>query len=173
MEHDPGIELTPEERAAFAALPSERVPSRLLEERTVASLRDAGWLAPPSRTRPGVVGWLSGGLAAALVLLATGFAAGQWVGSHAVVGEPAVEARDPFASAARVQQTGTAYIEALAQLARLADSNATAQGREAAMAALRTALAQLEEMGQRDSALADSRQQIPGRPADVIQVVWF
>ncbi len=171
MEHDPGIELTPEERAAFAALPAERVPSRWLEERTVATLREAGWLASRGETRSGGVAWLSGGLAAALVLLATGFAAGQWVGSRAAPAGPAA-ARDPFASAALVQQTGTAYVEALGQLARLADSNATAQGREAAMAGLRSALEQLTTMARRDSALADPREP-PAPPGDVIQVVWF
>jgi hypothetical protein len=173
MEYDPGTELTSEERAAFAALPSERVPSRLLEARTLAALREAGWLAPRGRTRVGGAGWLSGGLAAAAVLLATGFAMGQWVAGGSGGERPVAEARDPFASAARVQQTGTAYVEALAQLARLADSNATAQGREAAMTALRTALEQLTEMARRDSAHADRGGGSAAPPADVIQVVWF
>ena len=40
-------DLSPDERAAFEALPRERDPGRMLEERTVQALRARGLLAPP------------------------------------------------------------------------------------------------------------------------------
>ena len=40
-------ELTPAERELFAALPREREPGRLLEERTVRALREQGLLKAP------------------------------------------------------------------------------------------------------------------------------
>ena len=62
-------ELTPEERAAFAALPRERAASRLMEERTVGELRRRGLLRRARRPR-----WMAA--AAALALFAGGFGAG-------------------------------------------------------------------------------------------------
>ena len=65
-------DLTPEELAAFARLPREMTPSRSLEERVVANLRDAGALRPRPRRRAGFAA-----VAAALLLLAGGFAIGR------------------------------------------------------------------------------------------------
>lgn len=67
-------ELTPEERAAFGALPREREPSRLLEERTVAALRERGHLRPGSRA-PRIL--RATAAAAAVAVFLGGFAAGR------------------------------------------------------------------------------------------------
>ena len=69
-------ELTPEERDAFGALPREREPSRLLEERTVAALRERSLLrragaGPASRILR------AGAAAAAVAVFMGGFAAGR------------------------------------------------------------------------------------------------
>ena len=51
MFNDDEIELSDEERAAFAALPRERAPGDLLEERVVRRLRDEGMLLHRSEPR--------------------------------------------------------------------------------------------------------------------------
>lgn len=69
-------ELTPEERAALAALPREATPGDLLEERTVRALAARGLLRRPhSRFRP-LAAWMSAAAACA-VFFAAGFALGQ------------------------------------------------------------------------------------------------
>ena len=67
-------ELTPEERAAFEALPRERVPSRLLEERTVAELRKRRLL---HRSRGSSRVLRATAAAAAFAVFLSGFAAGR------------------------------------------------------------------------------------------------
>jgi hypothetical protein len=44
MQHEDPMALTPQEQAAFDALPREADPGRLLEERTVQALRERGLL---------------------------------------------------------------------------------------------------------------------------------
>ena len=69
-------ELTPEERAAFEALPREREPSRRLEERTVTDLRERGLLR---RARGSGASRIlrATAAAAAIAVFAGGFAAGR------------------------------------------------------------------------------------------------
>lgn len=67
-------ELTPEERNAFATLPREREPSRLLEERTIAALRKRGYLRSGGRASR----FLRAAAAAAVAaVFLSGFAAGR------------------------------------------------------------------------------------------------
>src|SRR5512134_1333353 len=69
-------ELTPEERTAFEALPREREPSRLVEERTVAELRERGLLR---RARGSGASRIlrATAAAAAIAVFVGGFAAGR------------------------------------------------------------------------------------------------
>ena len=69
-------ELTPEERDAFGALPREREPSRLLEERTVAELRERSLLRRAGASRASRI-LRAGAAAAAAAVLVGGFAAGR------------------------------------------------------------------------------------------------
>ena len=69
-------ELTPEESVAFEALPREREPSRLVEERTVAELRERGLLRRGRGSGASRI-LRATAAAAAVALFAGGFAAGR------------------------------------------------------------------------------------------------
>jgi hypothetical protein len=71
MFNDEETELTDAERAAFAALPTERAPSDLLEGRVVSELRSRGILSPATRRRRRVATYALRG-AAAVFLFAAG-----------------------------------------------------------------------------------------------------
>jgi len=122
---------TPEESEILrrlAALPLEAEPARDLWPAVATRI------ASPVESRPRRP-WLIQA-AAALLLFASGFAAGhRWRGDAASA--PRVRpARDPFVAAAEVQRTGTEYVAALRSLAECADqSGARAQGREVALSA--------------------------------------
>lgn len=105
MEHDErNDDLTPVERAAWAALPDERPAPRLLEERTVRALRRAGRL----HRRPRPAARMLGFAAAAAVLFAAGLGTGL-----ALPGDT----REPTDDAAlRVQRAGSEYVRALTAL---------------------------------------------------------
>jgi len=130
-DHD---ELTEEERAAFANLPRERIPPAYLEKRVVGALRHEGLLGP--RWRQAHTGWMAAAAAAGIALFAAGTATGQWMAARPTAGT------DTADRAARVQETGSAYVEAVARLAE--DHGATpAAGMEAAQAALHAAALEL------------------------------
>jgi hypothetical protein len=151
-------DLTPEERAMFAALPREREPGRLLEERTVRALRERGLLqaaASPAVARPRRVirfpAWLAGAIAAGIALFLGGLATGQYMATRNVVA--VVQQHDQQQAALLVQQTGSAYVQALARLSQA--SNTTAgrqgtQGREVAQAVLRAAADEVVRMSPND-----------------------
>jgi hypothetical protein len=143
-------DLTPAERAAFAALPHERAPGRLLEERVVRALRTRGVL----RRRAPAPAWIAAGLAASVALFAGGFAAGQSAMSRRVTDSLlAAQATTARQAAEAVQRTGTAYIAALAALSHYADSagnGAVQQGQQAAWAALSAAAAELAALDPND-----------------------
>ena len=102
----------------LAALPRERMPSRLLEERTVKALRTRGLLR---HRRPGAA-WMAAA-AAAVALFAGGFALGQWTGSRTMSDSMlAIRQQSAEDAAALVQRTGSAYVLALASLASHADA---------------------------------------------------
>ena len=83
--------LTDAERRALDALPSEKAPGRLLEERTVAALRERGLLAsaphgserPARGSRRGATWQWVAAAAAAVLLFASGVSVGQMIGSPA------------------------------------------------------------------------------------------
>ena len=77
MNDEPKNELTPEEQAAFKALPREAAASVHLEEKVVGALRRKGLLAGGEKVLPFQLGWLRlAGASAALLLL--GFLTGWW-----------------------------------------------------------------------------------------------
>jgi hypothetical protein len=173
-------DLTPEEQAELAALPRERTPGRLLEERTVKALRARGLLREPHRR----ASWLVASLAASLALFAGGFAAGQWTATREVTTSLAAAHEQTAMHAAQaVQQTGSAYVAALIALARYTDSTKSPgveEGREAAAAALYAAASELVRLAPDDpvaraivSVLADMDSQQRGETTRARNVVWF
>jgi len=185
-------DLTREERAALDALPRERDPGPLLEERTVRALRARGLLGRGERiARPVFTpAWASAAAAAAIALFISGFTVGHWIQSrHTEQLLVSMHERDAAHTAALVQRTGSAYVAALAALADAADSSRVGgrtagrdltQGREVAVSILHAAANQLiriapeeplaarilqglDRAAARDSTLAGSDQ----------QVIWF
>jgi hypothetical protein len=187
-------ELTPEEREAFRRLPREASPSELLEERIVRNLRSRHLLAP--RRAPWYRGGrLAAGLAAALVLFLGGTVFGQWLAgrtsAEALSAARELRRVDAEVAAVRVQQTGSAYVAALASLhaqrkpgstgARKDD--ALTQGWEAALVALQAATEELARMDPHDPRVAAALEALeetpaegapPAAPSDnTRQVLWF
>jgi hypothetical protein len=176
-------ELTPAELRLFAALPRDREPGRLLEERTVAELRDRGVLRD---RRPRVPrAWWGAAVAASLALFASGVSLGQWLGARSTERVVArVQAENTRQAALMVQQTGSAYVEALGRLAQLADTAnpaQAAQAREVAVRGLRSAADELVRIAPDDPVANgimvgyDRARRVPPRPDSTAQrrVVWF
>ena len=179
-------ELRPEELRFLAALPREREPGRLLEERTVRALRERGLVDEPARRRRVPAAWLGGAVAASLALFTSGIAVGQWMGARSterVVAQ--VQAENARQAAFLVQQTGSAYVHALGQLARMADTAQpaqAAQAREVAVRGLRSAADELVRIAPDDPVASGilagydrARAAAPARPDSAAQrkVVWF
>ncbi|HEX5724882.1 MAG TPA: hypothetical protein VFX98_05420, partial [Longimicrobiaceae bacterium] len=138
-------EPTPAEHAALAALPREARPGRLLEERTVHALRERGLVRPAgwAAVRLPRVVWAAGA-AAAVALFAVGVGVGQWLGARGTARVvAAVQAENSRQAALLVQETGSAYVSALSQLAQVRDTAQAAQGREVAVQLLRAAAGEL------------------------------
>jgi len=185
MMNDESTNLTPRERAELEALPRERQPDRLLEERTVKILRSRGLLRNRRWSAEVRMPWLAAGLAASVALFVSGVVVGQWLGSRTVAESMAtVQQRTAMETAAAVQQAGSAYVTALVALAGLADSSgdgAVAQGREAALNALYAAAFELVQMAPSDpvavairEGLGQTRLARPQADRTAIQsVVWF
>ena len=187
-EHDDDDALTPELRAALAALPREREPGRLLEERTVRALRERGLVQPRDARRVRFpAAWISGAAAAAIALFVSGLAVGQYVGAKSterVVAE--VQRQNAQTAALLVQQTGSAYVSALSQFASLAAAGDTAgarQGREAAVGVLRAAADELVRIAPDDPVASGilagydrsrtRQQEARGDTTGKERVVWF
>jgi hypothetical protein len=180
-------ELTPDERRALDALPRERMPGRLLEERTVHALRERGFIRPHGARRTVLPSnWWITGIAAALALFASGVVAGQWLGTRGAADAFAqIRRDDTMAPAASVQRTGTAYVAALASLidaADSADAGSVAQAREVALAALWAAASEVVRLAPDDPVAGEilrgferARQEqadtASGPPVN--QVIWF
>lgn len=178
--------MTPELRRALEALPRERDPGRLLEERTVNALRQRGMIETAradGRVRRIPRAWLGGAVAAGIALFASGLAMGQWMGTRAtqqVV--QAVQAQNERQAALLVQQTGSAYVQALGQLAAMSDSGRAApkEGREVATKMMRAAADELVRIAPDDpiagAVLAGFQRADSARAAgagDKQRVVWF
>jgi hypothetical protein len=189
--HDPmDDELTPAERELFAALPREREPGRLLEERTVRALRERGLLkesARPADARRRLrfpAAWISGAIAAGIALFLGGLAAGQYLGQqHTTEVVSQVQARDAQTAALLVQQTGTAYVQALSKLTADTTGGANRQGREVAQQMLRQAADEVVRMNPNDPVASGilavfdraraNRSAAQGDTASKERMVWF
>lgn len=159
-------ELTPDERTRMRALPRELDPDDSLEERTVRALRAEGLLrrAPAKIVHfPLSPLWLGAAAAACFVIFGGGFFFGSWMESrHTTEVVSQMHEQDATRAAALVQQTGSAYVSAMAALAaytegkQQANPQATtsspelAQGREVAVNALHAAANQLVRIAPED-----------------------
>jgi len=158
-------ELTHDERARMRALPRELDPDDSLEERTVRALRAEGLLrhAPGRIVRfPLSPMWVGVAAAACFVIFAGGFFFGSWIEArHTTQVLTAVHEQDAKQAAALVQQTGSAYVSAMAALASYAEGKQQtnpsaastpeiAQGREVAVNALHAAANQLVRIAPED-----------------------
>jgi hypothetical protein len=148
-------DLTPTEREALEALPKERTPSPFLESRIVNALRRRGVLRPPERRMVEVTRLrLVGAVAASILLLLAGFAAGHWTGSSPVTPpESPAAGIGPAPVPASVQQAGAAYVSALEELALLPASSGgdeLLQGREVALATFYTAATEVTKIVPRE-----------------------
>ena len=179
-------EMTPDLRNQLAALPRERDPGRLLEERTVRALRERGMIETAKaggRVRRIPRAWLGGAVAAGIALFASGIALGQWMGTRATAQVvQAVQAQNERQAALLVQQTGSAYVQALGQLAAMSDSGRAApvEGREVATKMLRAAADELVRIAPDDpiagAVLAGFQRADSAQAAGAGQkqrVVWF
>lgn len=152
MSHLSDDEWSESERQAFQALPRERRPDWRLEENTVEHLRRQGLLK-----RPATQWWRRAGLpwaGAAAALLAAVFLAGlsvgqRWGAQSTAEALVTVQQGNLMQAAARVQQTGSDYVNALSALSRLAASTEgtgteqLSQSREVAVAALYAAASEV------------------------------
>jgi hypothetical protein len=184
MRSDEKTELSSSERAEFEALPREREPGRLLEERTVRSLRARGLLQRIG-SRYARMPWLVAGLAASIALFVVGVTVGQWLGSRTVAESMAsAQQQTAMEAAAAVQRAGSAYVTALMAFAAVADSSgngAYSQGREAALNALYAAAFELVQIDPTDPVAVTIREGLEQarlrwrQPADtaIQRVVWF
>ena len=195
--HDEMDELTPEERAMFDALPREREPGRLLEERTVRALREQGLIragiaapaaveAPQRRAIRFPAAWISGAMAAGIALFLGGLATGQYVAQRNATDIVAqVQKHDAQQAALMVQQTGSAYVQALTRLQQVSDTSTAGrqQAREVASSMLRAAADEVVRLNPNDpvasgilAAFDRARVQPPGTQRDTTgkqSVVWF
>jgi hypothetical protein len=189
--HELDDELTPEERELFAALPRERDPGSLLEERTVRALRERGLVQGAGKARRVIrfhPGWLSGAVAAGIALFLGGLATGEHLATRSLRDVVvATEQRDQRQAAQLVQQTGSAYVQALAKLTQVSNTPAGAQGqqgREVATAMLRAAADEVVRLNPNDPVAtgilaafdrAGDRQRAAARPDTAVKqsVVWF
>jgi hypothetical protein len=150
--HEHDDDLTPAEREAFRALPRERDPGQLLEERTVRALSEHGFFsAREPRTRRFTLhpAWVAAAAAAFVAVFLGGFTVGQELANRrasAMVLE--LRKQDAAQAAAMVQQTGSAYVAALSALADYARDphargNELASAREVATNSLHAAASEL------------------------------
>jgi hypothetical protein len=171
--------------AMIRELPQDAVPSTLLEERTVRELRKRGLLRA-QRSLP--VSWLMGSAAACVALFATGIAVGQWLGTRNTINTVAEFANQTTmaAAAAQVQQTGTAYVQALEALVNSTNQTqgqaSDPQAREVALTALHAAANEVVRLAPNDPVAAKilqgieqaRRQASPQQDEQAgRQIVWF
>ncbi|HSM37102.1 MAG TPA: hypothetical protein VK837_11940 [Longimicrobiales bacterium] len=191
-EHDMRGKATPQDEVAA---PDLVAPPPALEDEIVAALYAEGLLGGAARTGPTMRdagtappgparrAWLPLAAAAALALFAGGFAVGQFTGARSTAGAMiAAREADAAATAALVQQAGTAYVQALAQLADRTEREDGGpelhQGGEAAAAAFTAAAAEWARLDPENetahqvlSLLTDRRES--ATPQATSQTIWF
>jgi hypothetical protein len=184
MSHELDDELDPELHERLAGLKRELAPSEFLEERTVRALKARGLLQPRRA-------WWSPGspllrIAATFLLFVSGLTVGHWMGGRNAgdlqgTGPRAGQVESASkAPAARIEQAGEAYLQAVMALSEQSSPEARTEGREAALSSLRAAAGELSKLPEEDPALARAVAALnqavePGdREASVPrQVFWF
>lgn len=170
MIHPPSDDdLTPEEVAAFLALPRDAAArDQLAEARTVRALHDARLLRAPRQS--GRVVRIGGAIAAAVLIFAAGAAVGRSL---------ALTESQTTSPSLLVQQTGTAYVKALARLSRSSDTERR-PGLQAGAATLRAAASSLAEIDPNDPIAHRIRSSLDvasagpeSHPVAARSVVWF
>lgn len=167
----------------LSELPRDGMPSALLEERTVKELRSRGLLR---RQRWLPTSWVVGSIAASIALFATGVVVGQYMGTRSTIDTvTTLVQNNPAAAAAHVQQTGTAYVQALEALVNSANSQQqtnSAQAREVALTALHAAANEVVRLAPNDPVATKilqgieqaKRQAQPREQRDAGRnIVWF
>lgn len=202
MTHDE-TEWTEDERKALDALPREVDPGRLLEERTVAALKERGLLhgtesdvevagprlGPGSRLQPsatpgsGLAGrfhpaWWAAGIAAALALFFGGMALGQnRAGLTTEQLATALRSADAAERSSLIQQTGSLYVDAIAGLAmNVRDGETVGTGVEVGLTALYAAAYELARLHPEDARLRAVLQALESHPTNgdpETDVHWF
>lgn len=172
-------ELSPQEREALESMPRERMPGRLLEERTVQALYQRGFLRHRRMWTPVKVGLA---MAAGLVLFVAGVLYGQARVSASVHGAQHQQWEAAHPSDA-VQQAGTAYLTAMNSLAQMPDSTRNgeyARGREAALAVFREAAGEVVVLVPEDPLAGDILRRLDEvslasekSEGETSHVVWF
>ncbi len=153
--HQEPVELTPAEKKELETLPRDLMPGFTLEDRIVDALYDRGILFTQHRRvieltkrRIATV------VAACIVLLATGFALGQWTGARQITGYDIITPEiSDISVAATLQRAGSEYVLALQHFTGLPDSvngDQAVQGREVALTTLYTAANQLTRLVPKD-----------------------
>ncbi|MFI5371533.1 MAG: hypothetical protein ACHQ52_08250 [Candidatus Eisenbacteria bacterium] len=190
--HEHDDDLTPAEREAFRALPRERDPGQLLEERTVRALAEHGMFSPRERHRHRLgfhPAWVAAAAAASIAIFLGGFTLGQEI-ANGRANRMVIEMRkqDAAQAAAMVQQTGSAYVAALSALADMArdpraHGNELASGREVATNSLHAAASELVRLSPEEPLAAQilrgldqsaRRDSLSGHPpTDRRKVAWF
>ncbi len=142
------VKLSAEFRAALDALPREKTPSPVLENRMVRALRQMGLVRADTATVKPQISWLGvSRIAASLIIFAGGVVLGHLLGSRQqIVAIQSPETASPYELAAQVQRTGSSHAAALEDLAeRVAHARPEEieLAREVALASLRAALHQM------------------------------
>ncbi len=181
-------ELSPAEREEYERLPRERMPSRILEERTVRALKRRGLLASGSShlrwQRPWMV---AAGIAAAVALFVSGMLVGQGMGARQTADAiAAIYPGETQRAAARVQTRGSELAAALSQLAEAADSadsDDVELARQVALSAFWAAAAEVVRLAPNDPLAARILQELERQDEDGAEggegtgaarnVVWF
>ncbi|HSJ13940.1 MAG TPA: hypothetical protein VK939_05970 [Longimicrobiales bacterium] len=121
-EFEEAVPLTSGERETLAAADGGRMPDDTLRQRTVAALRAEGLLRPAVPARSGLhvaPSWWAAAAAALVAVFLGGLGLGQSLASRAAADAMlASHEQERVVTAAWIQQLGSAYVTALASLAR-------------------------------------------------------
>jgi len=161
------------------ALP-EKMPSALLEERTVRELRRRG-LLQRKQVIPRM--WLTGSVAASLLLFASGVVLGQYLAGRNTA--KIVAAASSVESVESVRKTGDAYVQALEKLVNSTPQTQNRQdsthAREVALTALHQAANEVARLAPNDPVVAQIIRGIEQERMDQTRkgrtpdrnIVWF
>jgi hypothetical protein len=176
-------DLTPAEREEFEKLPMEKMPSRILEERTVRALKDRELIRSAPKHAARFHPWMGiAAAAASIALFVSGMLVGQMMGTKQTVDTLAAIYPDATQrAAAMVQATGSEHAAALERLvsAASADPAQRDMAREVALAAFWAAAEEIVRLAPDDPMAARILQEF-GREGETQgegdatrNVVWF